>query len=204
MELRKVIEERRSVNQFDPNGQISKEDLEKILNAATMAPSSYDLQHWHFLVVNDKDRKLALKNVAYGQQKIEDAAAAIVVLGNLKAHERAGLIADDLVAKGYLREEYKDNVISTINGAYGNAGSQRDEAIRGASLAAMNLMLAAKDLGYGTCPMGGFDPEGVRKEFNIPSHLIPVMIVTIGPAKEETRPRKMRLPVNEVTTYNGF
>jgi putative NAD(P)H nitroreductase len=81
---------------------------------------------------------------------------------------------------------------------------QRDEAIRGASLAAMNLMLAAKDLGYGTCPMIGFDPEGVRKEFNIPSHLIPVMMITIGPAKEETQPRKMRLSVNEVTTYNGF
>ncbi|BCJ86238.1 hypothetical protein skT53_12230 [Effusibacillus dendaii] len=65
-------------------------------------------------------------------------------------------------------------------------------------------MLAAKDLGYGTCPMIGFDPEAVRKEFNIPEQYIPVMIITIGPAKEESNPRKMRYSVSEVTTYNGF
>jgi putative NAD(P)H nitroreductase len=204
IELFDVINQRRSVNVFDPNGTISKEDIEKIIEVATMAPSSYNLQHWHFLVVTDKELKLTLKKVAYDQQKVEDAAAAILVLGNVKAHERANLIADDLSEKGYLPAEYKDKVVQQIQGLYGNEAMQRDEAIRGASLAAMNLMLAAKGLGYGTCPMIGFDPEGARKEFNIPSHLIPVMLITIGPAKEETQPRKMRLPVSEVATYNRF
>ena len=81
---------------------------------------------------------------------------------------------------------------------------QRDEAIRGSSLAAMTLMLAAKEKGYGTCPMIGFDPERVRQEFNIPANLIPTMIITIGPDKDPKMPRKLRFPVQEVTTYNGF
>jgi putative NAD(P)H nitroreductase len=205
MELNKVIEERRSVDAFDPNGKISKDELETIIEKATLSPSSYNLQHWHFLVVNDPDRKKVLKEVAYGQQKIEDAAAAIVVLGNLQAHERAKSIADDLSEKGYLPAEYKENVINQVQGFYGNNEAvQRDEAIRGASLAAMTLMLVAKDMGYGTCPMIGFDPEGVRKEFNLPQHLIPVMMITIGPAQEVGNARKVRLPVNEVTTFNGF
>lgn len=204
MEFNQLIQNRHSVNQFDPAGTISREDLESIIKAATLSPSSYNLQHWHFLVVDDKEKKLKLKSVAYEQQKIADAAAAIVVLGNLSAHEGAERIADDLSDKGYLPEQYKSNVINQINGLYGSEGMQRDEAIRGSSLAAMTLMLAAKDKGYGTCPMIGFDPARVRQEFNIPANLIPTMIITIGPEKDPEMPRKLRFPVQEVTTYNGF
>lgn len=205
MEFNQLLQARYSVNQFDPNATINREDLESIIQAATLAPSSYNLQHWRFLVVDDKDNKLKLKSAAYNQQKVEDAAAAIVVLGNLKAHEDANRIVDDLSEKGYLPEQYKENVINQINGLYGNNEiMQRDEAIRGSSLAAMTLMLAAENKGFGTCPMIGFDPERVRQEFNIPENLIPVMIITIGPENEPDMPRKLRFPVKEIITYNGF
>jgi putative NAD(P)H nitroreductase len=204
MEFNQLLQARYSVNQFDPNGTISREELESIIDAATLAPSSYNLQHWRFLVVDDKEKKLKLKSVAYDQQKVEDTAAAILVLGNLKAHEDAKRIADDLSAKGYLPEQYKENVINQINGLYSNESMQRDEAIRGASLAAMTLMLAAKDKGFGTCPMIGFDPQRARQEFHIPEHLIPVMLITIGPEKDPKMPRKLRFPAKEITTYNGF
>lgn len=204
MEFNQLVQARHSVNQFDPNGTISREVLESIIEAATLSPSSYNLQQWRFLVVDDKETKLKLKSSAYEQQKVADAAAAIVVLGNLKAHEDATQIADDLSEKGYLPPQYKENMINQINGLYSNEVMQRDEAIRGSSLAAMTLMLAAKDKGYGTCPMIGFDPNRVRQEFNIPEHLIPVMIITIGPEKDPEMPRKLRFSAKEVTTYNGF
>lgn len=204
MEFNQLLQARYSVNQFDPNGTISREELESIIDAATLTPSSYNLQHWRFLVVDDKEKKLKLKSVAYDQQKVEDAAAAILVLGNLKAHEDVKRIADDLSAKGYLPEQYKENVINQVNEFYGNEAIQRDEAIRGASLAAMTLMLAAKDKGFGTCPMIGFDPQRARQEFNIPEHLIPVMLITIGPEKDPKMPRKLRFSAKEVITYNGF
>ncbi|MFF2528326.1 nitroreductase family protein [Brevibacillus sp. NPDC058079] len=68
----------------------------------------------------------------------------------------------------------------------------------------MALMLAAKEKGYGSCPMIGFDPHLVRQEFNIPEHLIPVMMITIGTDLDPEMPRKIRFAVEEVTTYNGF
>lgn len=204
MELQKIIHERRSVNEFNPSGTITTEEIEKILDYAICAPSSYNLQHWHFLVITNNEQKLILKKVAFGQQKIEDAAAAIVVLGDLKAHERAEAIANDLVLKGYLPAANQSFLINKIYDTYRNKQNQRDEAIRSSSMAAMNLMLAAKDLNYGTCPMINFDPEALRIEFNIPDHLIPVMIVTIGPENVEKRQRKMRLAVDQVTQYNKF
>lgn len=204
MEFVQLLEQRISVNQFDPAGEISREQLESIIQAATTAPSAYNLQHWHFLAITDKDRKLALKQAAFNQQKIEDAAAAVVVLGDLKAYQKAELIADDLSAKGYLPEAYKDNLVNTLNNAYSSERTQREEAIRASCFAAMTLMLAAKNSGFGTCPMTGFDPDAVRETFNIPAHLFPVLIVAIGKEKEESRPQKFRQSVAEVTTFNGF
>jgi putative NAD(P)H nitroreductase len=104
MKFTQLIEARHSVNQFDTNAAISREDLESIIAAATLAPSSFNLQHWRFLIVDDKEKKLKLKSAAYDQQKVEDAAAAIIVLGNLRAHEDAGRIVNDLADKGYLPE----------------------------------------------------------------------------------------------------
>ncbi|CAI8767450.1 putative NAD(P)H nitroreductase [Brevibacillus sp. IT-7CA2] len=204
MNFQQLLQARRSVNQFDPNATISRDDLESMIESATLAPSSYNLQHWRFLVVDDKEQKLKLKKAAFHQQKVEDASAAIVILGNLQAHKDAERIADDLTEKGYLPAQYKENVINQIEGLYSNESMQRDEAIRGSSLAAMALMLAAKEKGYGSCPMIGFDPQLVRQEFNIPEHLIPVMMITIGTDLDPEMPRKIRFAVEEVTTYNGF
>lgn len=204
MEFKQLLQSRFSVNQFDPNGVISRKEVEDIIQDATLSPSSFNLQHWRFLIIDDQKMKLKLKSVANNQQKIEDAAASIVVLGNLTANRDGKRIADDLSAKGFLPEEYKENLINSIQGLYGSEAMKRDEAIRGASLAAMTLMLAAKDKGFGTCPMIGFDPVRLCEEFNIPEHLIPVMIIPIGPVAETKNPRKLRFSVNEITTYNGF
>ncbi|MNN76546.1 putative NAD(P)H nitroreductase MhqN [compost metagenome] len=66
----------------------------------------------------------------------------------------------------------------------------------------MQMMLIAKDQGWDTCPMIGFDPEALRNALSIPESSVPVMLVSIG--KEDTtsqRPRGYRKPVAEFVTY---
>lgn len=81
----------------------------------------------------------------------------------------------------------------------------RDEAIRNAGLSAMLLMLIAKDKGWDTCPMIGFDSEALAKALNIPDSYVPVLLITIG--KEDTsrqNPRGYRKPLGEFVSYNSF
>lgn len=204
MEIQQAIYKRVSVNNFNPQGTITDEDIRTILESATYAPSSYNLQHWFFLVITDPDEKNRLRDIAFGQKKIEDAAAAIVILGDLEAHGRAPMVAEDLISKGYLAEANKEKLIAKIKQSYSSGQSQREEAIRGASLAAMQLMLAAKALNYGTCPMINFDASALETAFDIPDHFVPVMIVAIGVEQKEERARKMRLPVEHVSCFNRF
>lgn len=79
---------------------------------------------------------------------------------------------------------------------------QRDEVIRNASLSAMLFMLAAKDKGWDTCPMIGFDPDKVREILNIDEQYEIALMITIGKEKVSSRPpRGYRKPVTEFVTY---
>jgi putative NAD(P)H nitroreductase len=94
-----------------------------------------------------------------------------------------------------------------VLGFYESRGDafKRDEAVRNASLSAMLFMLVAKEKGWDTCPMIGFDPAAVSAELNIPDAYVPAMMITIG--KEDTtnqRPRGYRKPVGEFVSYNAF
>ncbi len=71
---------------------------------------------------------------------------------------------------------------------------------RNVGLLAMNFMLAAKDRGWDTHAMDGFDIEAVKKLFGLPEKYLPVMLVAIGKKlpTQELLPRAMRRRFNDV------
>ncbi|TWJ49947.1 putative NAD(P)H nitroreductase MhqN [Bacillus paralicheniformis] len=78
----------------------------------------------------------------------------------------------------------------------------KEEAIRNASLSAMMFMLAAKNRGWDTCPMIGFDSDQVRELLEIPGTHEIVLMITIGKEKESSRRlRGYRKPVNEFVSF---
>ncbi|AXM88095.1 nitroreductase family protein [Anoxybacillus ayderensis] len=195
-----IMEQRQSIRKYDPNASISKEQLTKILQLATKAPSAWNLQHWHFVVIYGKEAQQKLLPIAYNQQQIVDASAVVAVLGDLQANKKTDAVYDPLVAQGKMTKEVKETLAKQIEQAYTNAQYARDAAFTNASLAAMQLMLAAKAEGFDTCAIGGFDPQAFMKEFHISDRYIPVMLITIGKASAPAHP-SLRLPVDEVTTW---
>jgi nitroreductase len=84
----------------------------------------------------------------------------------------------------------------------GNPALQRDEAIRSASLAAMTLMLAAHGKGLVSCPMVGFDADGLAREFGLDLACeVPVMLVTVGYPAAGNGPQKPRKPLLDVLEF---
>ena len=184
-----VLRERTSVNLFDPTRKISDEEIREIIADATQAPSSYNIQHWRFIAVTDPEKKKQLQAAAYNQAKVGQASATIIVLGDLRGYEKLEKIYEPLVKRGTVTKEYVAGAVRNSTAAYSqNPQFQRDEAIRSGALAAMTLMIAAQARGYVTGPMIGFDPEQVKKLFNISDRYVPVMLITLGyPAPETSR-----------------
>ncbi|KTD87865.1 nitroreductase family protein [Paenibacillus etheri] len=198
-----LIESRRSAMNFVEGVKIPQNELEEMFSYARLAPSAYNLQHANYKVVSDENLKEEIRKAAYGQYKIHSASAVIVVLGDKNAYLKAPEIFGGLKALGAMSQEDYDAEIEAINNAYkGNDAFQRDEAIRNASLSAMHFMLIAKDKGWDTCPMIGFDPEAIQSTLNLPDHMVPVMLITIGKDKKhKIRPRGYRKPVNEFVEF---
>ncbi|WP_416148716.1 nitroreductase family protein [Salipaludibacillus sp. HK11] len=204
MGVYKTIEERHTVRKYQPGIKMPEEELTEILEAAIQAPSSWNLQPWKFLVIDDPSKKEQLLPIAYNQQQIIDSSVVIAVLGDLEANKNADAVYQGAVDKGFMTEEIKNTLVGQINDAYdGITPFPRDEAMLNPSLAAMQLMLAAKAKGYDTCPMGGFERARFKEEFHVPERYVPVMLLTVGKAAKPAHPSE-RFSLDEVVVKNTF
>ncbi|MDR7250394.1 nitroreductase family protein [Bacillus pumilus] len=199
-----LVRERRSASNFLPNISISREELNNIFEEVKMAPSAFNLQHTQYVVVQTEGLKEQVREAAFGQYKVHSASAAIIVLGDTKAYQQAANIYEGLKMLGILNTQQYEEMVRETMSFYEQRGAdfQKEEAIRNASLSAMLFMLAAKNKGWDTCPMIGFDPDVMKKVLNIESDLVPVLMITLGKEKVESRqPRGYRKPVSEFVTY---
>jgi len=194
---------RTSANNFDKTKTLSDAEIKDLVSYAVEAPSSFNIQHWRFVAVNDKQIQEKLKAVAYNQPKVADAAVTFVILGDLKGVDKLPDAMGPLVKAGGMDQKTFDGMLGMANGMYkDNPQMARDEAIRSASMAAMNLMIAAHAKGYVSGPMIGFDPEGVKKVLGISDRYLPVMLIAVGPGAPGNWPRKPRFKVEQVLSFN--
>ncbi|HEY0783602.1 MAG TPA: nitroreductase family protein, partial [Thermoanaerobaculia bacterium] len=194
-----VIQKRVSANMFDTGRKLSDQEIRELVEAATHAPSSFNIQHWRFVAVTDQAAKERLKALAWGQPKVADAAVTFIVLGDLLGYKKLASIVKKSVDAGIVPAAMADGWVPMAENAYSsNPQLARDEAIRSGAMAAMVLMLAAADRGLVSGPMIGFDPEGVKKEFAISERYVPVMLLPVGYERDGNWTRKPRLTVDEV------
>ncbi len=194
-----AIESRISVNHFRPDVAMDDAIVQALISYATRAPSAYNLQNWRFIAVRSAEAKERLRAVAYRQQKIVEASVVFIVCGTLSAHEQFQQVIQPSVDQGVMEQSLADRWVAQIKAIHtDNPGMQRDEAVRSASLAAMTLMLAAKGMGLASCPMVGFDPKGVAKEFGLKDTDVPVILVAVGHEADGNWPQKPRRPLHEV------
>jgi len=198
-----VVRSRRSVRDFMPDVEIPKEELMAIIEEAMFAPNSTNLNSWHFLIVTEKEQKEALYEVSMQQPAVKGAAAVIILLGDLTAYTVANAdeISAKAVAQGTMTEEIRQGINENVSWYYDVSEEQKREWLMlDQGLVAMQLMLSAKDRGYDTVAMSGFETEAVRKLFNIEDHLVNGLIIPIGKAQTpgfET----VRRDVSEVVTW---
>ena len=152
MEFYDLARARHSVRIYETGIEISDADLKQIFDTVVLSPSSFNVQHWQFVVVREQERKSTLRGMSYGQAQVEAASAVVLVCGRLDAHVDAAQIYADA------GEEARDKYVPMIEGVYNDQPAlQKEEAIRSGSLAAMTLMYAAKAAGWDSGPMIGFD-----------------------------------------------
>ena len=195
-----AIEKRRSVKHYDPEHLLTSDEIDAILSSAMLSPTSFNIQHWRFVQVSDADARRRLRDVAWDQAQVTDASLLLVLCADVKAWTRQ--------PDSYWRnapKETRNTMVSMLSDFYqGNGQLQRDEAMRSVGIAAQTIMLTAKDMGYDSCPMIGFDPDAVAEIIDLPEDHIIGMMISIGKAVGEAQPRGGQLLKKEVVIQNRF
>jgi nitroreductase len=200
MNVNTAIETRRSIKSFDPHHKMTQTEIDQLMSFAMLSPTAFNIQNWRFVLVTDAVLRHQIRAVSWNQAQVEEASLLIVLTADLKSWEKQ--------PERYWKNAPKaasDILVPMIGHYYeNNEQIQRDEAMRSCGMAAMTIMLAAKEMGYDTCPMDGFDFDAVGKLLNLPADHTPTMFVVVGKALKDAQPRGGQLAMNEVVINNTF
>ncbi|MEM1085473.1 MAG: nitroreductase family protein [Verrucomicrobiota bacterium] len=200
MNVQEAIEARRSVKHYDPDHVMSDDELARLIELVKLAPSSFNIQNYRLVVVRDPELRQQIRAVAWDQAQVTDASVLFVMCADLTAHE-----ADPSKYWSHAPQEVQDILGPMILPFYdGKPELIRDEGIRSTALAGMTLMLAAKDMGYDSCPMVGFDFDAVAKLIGLPDDHALSFMIAVGKETKPAWPRGDRLPDSEVVIENRF
>ena len=195
-----AIRTRRAVKHFDPAHRLTAAEEQTLFELALTAPSAFNLQHGRLVKVDDPALRQSIREVAWNQAQVTDASLLLVLTADLASwRKHAGRIWQE--APGPVQ----DFMTGAIDAYYRDKPLvQRDETMRSGGILAQTLMLAARAMGYDSCPMDGFDFDAVARLVNLPDDHVIVMMVAICKALEPARPRIGKLPVDEVVVRNRF
>jgi nitroreductase len=187
----------RACRRFDPDGKVLDADIEQMLQSAVHAPSAENTQPWSFVVVRDAESRRLL---ADWWTETWNAGGGDFIRGSL--HDQA--LIDDL-EYGFNRGGFAAAPVVIVV----CADTEKVMDVHAPSSiypAVQNLLLAAADLGYGSCLTTGlttFGVERVRERLELPDTMLPMAAVYVGPSAKKLSPPRRR-PAIEVTYREKF
>ncbi len=175
-----LVKNRQSTRAFDTERVVDREIISRILEAARLSPSACNAQPWHFIVVDEPE----LKN------NIADATASRIL--NMNHFTKQAPVHIIVV-------EEKVNLSSSFGGLVKN----KQFAFLDIGIAAAHICLAAQAEGLGSCILGWFAEDKVKKLLNIPDNRRVVLDIVIGYPAQDLREKK-RKPTDEVVSFNSY
>ncbi|MBN3888704.1 MAG: nitroreductase family protein [Nostoc sp. JL31] len=187
LDVPSAIAQRRSIKTFktDP---ITPELLKQLVELTVAAPSSYNIQDWQIILVQDEAQKAALSAASFNQQQIVQAPVTFVFAADPNAGEQnLAPILEQGIETGAWNEGTVNYFKTAVPQFQASLGEKRREyAIKDAIIAATHLVLAAESLGLSTCFMNGWIENQVKQVIGAGDNpdLAIAVLVPVGYAAE--------------------
>jgi nitroreductase len=195
-----AIRERRAVKHYDPEHRMSESEIDLLFDLAMQSPTCFNIQHWRFVLVQDPEIRKAIRAAANDQVHVTDASILIVICADVLAWQK-----EPERYWSNAPQEVQDWLVPWMGPFHeGKPEQQRDEGMRSVGIAAQTIMLAAKAMGYDSCPMIGFDPIKVGEIIRLPEDHAVGMFVVVGKGTKLPWPKPGRLPMDEILIRDRF
>ena len=200
MDIFEAIRTRRAVKHYDASHRMTEAEERQLLELAMQAPSSFNIQHWRLVNVQDAELRKAIRAAAVDQAQVTDASLLLVICADIKAWEKN--------PQRYWRnapQAVQDMLVPWMKPFYeGKEQLQRDEAMRSVGFIGQTIMLAAKGMGYDSCPMIGFDAAKVAELIRLPKDHAIGMLLAVGKATKPAWPKPGFIEYSEMLIRDRF
>jgi len=192
---------RRAVKHFDAAHRMTPDEERKLFEATIQAPTSFNIQHWRFVILRDPAlRNRIRQEFGNDQAQITDASLLVLFTADVMAWRKQ---PERYWAKA--PKEVADLLVGWMGPFHeGRDWLQRDEAQRSIGMAMQTMMLVAQELGYQSCPMIGFDIDKVAELVKLPDDHVMGPMVAIGKGTQEPWPKPGQLALDDLVVENHF
>ncbi|MBC7471953.1 MAG: NAD(P)H-dependent oxidoreductase [candidate division SR1 bacterium] len=182
-----ILNFRTSIKSFDTTKFLTVDQVQNIKDSLRLAPSSYGLQPWSFIEVNDKEKRLELQKAGWGQSQFVDAPLLIVFAVPTDIKENTSKYVEeymsDMVKVRSVERSSLDGFAQQIIGTIERL--THEEAIAWAQKQAYIALgfglLTTASLGIDACPIEGFMPDTVDKILGLTEkNLKSTVVLAIG------------------------
>lgn len=210
-----AINFRHACKKFDPERIVGDEDFSLILEAARLSPSSFGLEPWQFLVVQNGALREALKpHVWGGQTQLPSTSHLVVILARSGRDMRFDSPHIDHCLREQLRippervDRWRAMLGDFQDKSFHLLESERalsDWALRQCYIALANMMTVAAMRGVDSCPIEGFSADAVAEVLDEHcgvdrKHFVPAVMVAFG-YRAGPQPDKRRLPAEQTIRW---
>lgn len=159
-----AIRARRTTKKFKPD-RIPPETLQELIELTLAAPSSYNLQPWRIIVIDDPAQKAALTKASWNQAQVATAPVTFVFAAHVRSWEKT---MEQTIQIALQRGAWNEKTAAYFRGSIpgfqeGLGEKQREYAIKDAMIAATHCALAAESLGLNSCFMNGWIEDQVKE-----------------------------------------
>jgi nitroreductase len=198
-QLMDIFRRRHACHLFQAERGVARDDLEFILEAGRLSPSSFGLEQWKFVVIEAPEKKMAIQAACFQQPQVGSASALVVILAKIAELEPDSPYLRRLMAREYPGEALEPALKNYR--AFHAATDVNAWSTTQCHIAAANMMTAAAGINIDSCAIGGFDPASVMRILQIdPEYHHPSLILPFGYCAQAAG-EKLRLPMQELVEY---
>jgi nitroreductase len=160
-EIEAALEWRYATKRFDPAKKISAEDWHTLEKSLILSPSSFGLQPWKFIVVQDSGLRKKIREAAWNQPQIEEASHLVVLackkaMGQPEVDKLIGRMSEVRGVKAETLAEYRGMMLGFLAPGTGAISDVKAWTTHQTYLALGMFLATASHLGIDACPMEGF------------------------------------------------
>jgi nitroreductase len=198
-EFEKALHFRHACKVFDADKKIQKEDLNFILESARMSPSSFGMEAWKFLVIQDKELREELAETCWNPTKTKDCSELIVLLNQKKIRSNHPHVRNQFKPRG-------DDIRPYLK-TYGDfIDSRSDEEIncwtgKQAYIASGFIMMSAASINIDSCPIEGFKKDEATKVLDIDTKNFEISYMIALGYRVNKQQQRFRRDFNDVIEF---